>query len=62
MANKEIKNILVTGSVGQIAFIVKGRRCTSSARTQKDQTIERDQNVVITRVDGSTCYVVPKEG
>jgi hypothetical protein len=49
------------GSVGQVAFIVKGQRCTSAARSQNDKPIARDQAVVITRVEKHTCYVVPKE-
>lgn len=49
------------GSVGQITFVVKGRRCTSGACSEKEQPIGRGQTVVITRVVQDRCYVVPKD-
>jgi hypothetical protein len=49
------------GSVGQITFVVRGRRCSSGACTDSEQPIQRGQIVVITRVVQNRCYVVPKD-
>jgi len=57
----EVITPIAAGRLGEVAFVARGGRVTTSARTTGDQSIPRGTMVTIERVVGNVAIVKPLE-
>ena len=57
----EVITPIPPGGTGEVAYMARGQRVQSSARTTEDGTISKGEIVVIDKVSGATVYVRRKQ-